>query len=249
MAVSAASHVPTTIPFACGAAVIICAVARPHPGSWTSAAATWNMASSRPAASLPAPRLSRDGEPRLGVGRIESCPLKRIDHPAGACGSRRNLGAGAIGPGIDLRIGGVDGEPRQCLGRFAVAVAALPVFRAGVGTFLASPDDDRVDAVASGTKVQGGSARSRFGACSPAQPGSPARPRRAGDRPPRRPQPPTRPASSSRYRSCRGCRASRPTNAGDSGLGARPAGPAAARASSALAAIESSARPSPRSAT
>jgi len=47
-----ASQVPTALSFACAAAAIICAVARPHPGSWISAEATWNIASSRPAASF-----------------------------------------------------------------------------------------------------------------------------------------------------------------------------------------------------
>jgi len=68
-------------------------------------------------------------------------------------------------PGVDLRIAGADGEPRQCLGRFAVALAALPLFRTGAGTFLARSDDDRVDAVASGAEIQGGCARARLGAC------------------------------------------------------------------------------------
>jgi hypothetical protein len=110
-----------------------------------------------------APRLACDREPRLAVAGIEPCPLQRVDQLAAPGGVTRRRGAGAIGPGIDLRVGGVDGQPRQRLGAAAGVTLALFARGAFVGPLLAEVADATFVAIASGAKIEPGSASSRLG--------------------------------------------------------------------------------------
>ena len=90
----------------------------------------------------------------------------------------------AIRPGVDLRVGRLDGQPRQRRG--AVAIAAAPrVARAAGWRTLAA--DRAVIAIARGAEVQGGERERAAPGAPRARSGSPGPPRRAGARRPPRP--------------------------------------------------------------
>ena len=121
----------------------------------SSAAATWNIASSSPAASFLLLASCATASHGTALVRIEPRPLQRVDQLATARGLARHLDARAVRPGIHLRIAGVHREPRQRLGALAVVEAALLDRRTGrPGSSLQASVRERVDEAASGTEVQ-----------------------------------------------------------------------------------------------